>query len=58
MANSIIYYLKRVYNKEGKEPHISCFLNFLKSDLMFFYTYATLCGNPIEGEEELLRKYT
>jgi len=57
MANSIIYYLKRVYNKEGKEPHISCFLNFLKSDLMFFYTYATLCGNPIEGEEELLRKY-
>tara|TARA_B100000925_G_scaffold162389_1_gene121885 strand:- start:11457 stop:12803 length:1347 start_codon:yes stop_codon:yes gene_type:complete len=57
MANSIIYYLKKVYHKDGKDPHISCFLNFLKSDLLFFYTYATLCGNPIEGEEELLSKY-
>ena len=36
MANSIIYYLKKVYHKDGKDPHISCFLNFLKSDLLFF----------------------
>ena len=56
--SSVIYYLKKIYNKNKQSTPMRFFLNSRSSDLMFFYTNVTTNGVLIDDiSNNLLTNY-